>query len=344
MTLMEQEIMEQPEALKLTAKLNAEVYKEIAKAVRKNKVRSIVLASRGSSSHAGIYFKYLCETYAGIPVSFAAPSALTLYNGRLKYENTLVIGVSQSGAAADAITIMKRAKATGAVVAAVTNNPESDMAKAAAYNIFLGCGEEKSVAATKTFTAQMYNLALLAAAIAGDSALKAELRKVPGLVAKALKLKKQLNKAALRYHDASDAYVLARGTNYAAAREAALKLMETTYLRAKGFAASNFHHGPFAVMSNDTRALLFCPSGESYPSMKEMLLKLKATGCDITVFSDNEELKAEANAFVKMPEANDCVSPVIYAVAAQLFALSLAEARGLNPDAPRGLQKITITK
>lgn len=343
MTLMEKEIYEQPAALKATAAANAGVYREIAKAVKQNKVRSIVMASRGSSNHACIYFKYLCETYAGIPVSYAAPSALTLYGGRLNYRNTLVIGVSQSGAAADALAVMERAKATGGVVAAVTNNADSKMAKCADYHISLGCGEEKSVAATKTFTAQLYNLALLAAALAKDAGLKDALKKAPALVAKTLKLKKALGKAALRYKDAADGYVLARGMNYCAAREAALKLMETTYLREKAFAASNFHHGPFAVMSAETRALLFCPTGESLISMKEMLVKLKDTGCDITIFSDDAELAKEADAFVLMPSAPDSVSPIMYAAAAQLFALSLAEARGLNPDEPRGLKKITVT-
>ena len=343
MTLMEKEIFEQPAALRLTAAENAAVFKEIAKAAKKAKVRSVVLASRGSSNHACIYFKYLCEVYAGLPVSFAAPSALSLYGGKLNYKNTLVIGVSQSGAAVDALMIMRRAKETGGVVAAVTNNLDSEMAKCADFNIYLGCGKEESVAATKTFTAQMYDLGLLAAALSKDASLKSALKTVPALISKTLKLKEKLAKAAVRYKDAADGYVLARGMNYCAAREAALKLMETTYLRARAFAASNFHHGPFAVMCQDTRALLFCPTGESFDSMKEMLIKLQDTGCDITVFSDDIALKEKAHAFVQMPEAPDCVSPIIYAAAAQLFALSLAESRGLKPDAPRGLKKITVT-
>ncbi len=343
MTLMEQEIFQQPDALKTAALLNAPAIRELKTAAGKAKIRSVVMAARGSSNHACIYFKYLCEVYAGLPVSFAAPSALTLYGGKLSYKNTLVIGVSQSGAAKDALTVMRRAKETGGLVAAVTNNKDSEMAGCADFHLFLGCGAEQSVAATKTFTAQMYVLALLAAALSKDNGLRTALKTVPAIVKKTLKLKGQLKKAALRYLDAPDGYILARGTNYAAAREAALKLMETTYFRARAFAASNFHHGPFAVMSPATRALLFCPAGESFASMKEMLAKLKDTGCDITVFSDDEALCAEADSFVLTPSAPDSVSPFIYVAAAQLFALSLAEAKGLNPDAPRGLKKITVT-
>ena len=167
MTNMELEIMSQPAAVRHAAEVNAGVIAGFAEAIKARGVKQIVVAARGSSDNACNYFKYLCEIYAGIPVSSAAPSVITLYDGALDLSQTAVIGVSQSGAAADVIAVVERARSQGGITAAITNNKDSALAKAAEYSVFMDVGEEKSVAATKTFTAQMYMLAKIADALSG---------------------------------------------------------------------------------------------------------------------------------------------------------------------------------
>lgn len=343
-TIMIREIAEQPEGLKKCADYNKNVIAEIAKKVKDNNIRHIHLAARGSSDNACNYFKYLSEIYTGIPASFAAPSVVTLYNGKLDLNGTLVIGVSQSGKAADVLAILERAKATGAVTVSITNSPDSPMATAADYHIFLNVGEEKSVAATKTFTAQMYALALLAAAIGEDKKLSAALESVPAKISEVIALQDKIAAAAKRYTDAVDCYVLSRGISYAAAQETALKIQETTYVKARAYAISDFHHGPFAVVDEKSRLVIIAPNDQSAKDSIEMIEKAKATGADITVFTDSEKIAALADAPILLPSIDESVTPFVYVTCAQIFACNLSLFRGLTPDSPRGLKKVTITK
>lgn len=344
MTMMEAEIGQQPEALKKCYETNIGLIKEIAKVARERRINHIMMAARGSSDNASNYFKYLCEIYVGIPVSFAAPSVLTLYEGKLNLYGTMVVGVSQSGKAADVIAILDCAKRQGGVTVAVTNNTSSPMASAADYHIYLNVGEEKSVAATKTYTAQMYVLGQLAAEIADSDELRKALADVPALIKKVIDLKDSIGESSKRYQSATDCYVLARGINYAAAQETGLKIQETTYIKARAYAISDFHHGPFAVVDENTKVLILAPADRTAADSLEMIEKVKATGADVTVFTDNKALADKADSTVLLPACPECVNPFVYVACAQLFACNLSVTRGINPDAPRGLKKVTITK
>lgn len=342
MTLMEQEILSQPKAVKHAGEANANMIAAFAAAVKKHGVKQVIVAARGSSDNACNYFKYLCEVYAGLPVSTAAPSVLTLYDGAIDMRDTAVIGVSQSGAAADVIAVIERARTQGAVTAAVTNNSGSGLAKAAEYSVFMDVGEEKSVAATKTFTAQMYLLARIADALSGG--------KVPGLdtvsdlIAETIQaVSEPVKSAALRLKDTHDCYVLARGFLYAAAQESALKIQETTYTHARAYAISDFYHGPFAVIDKGTHVLVLAAAGKTQKDNLDMLGRLAAAGADVTLLSSDPAVTGGA-VRVEIPAAAEAVAPFAFVTAAQLLALHLSLARGLTPDAPRGLKKVTITK
>jgi glucosamine--fructose-6-phosphate aminotransferase (isomerizing) len=337
------EICEQPAVLERLYALNEKTFRAIAAEVKKRGVTQITMAARGSSDNACNYFKYLEEIYCGLPVSFAAPSVISLYNGKLKFVNSLVIGVSQSGKAADALEVLARAKANGAVTVSITNNTDSPMAAAADYHIDLGAGPELSVAATKTFSAQMYALALLAAELSGDAELKKTLAGVPAAVQKTVNNAESIALAARALKDNTDCFVLSRGLTYAVAQETALKIQETTYIKARCYAASDFHHGPFAMVDDKTTVILLMPSDVSDKDMTEMEVKLRNAGARLIIFSD-KPVTAPCAAVVTVAKAEDAALPFCYAVSAQLFANALSIARNLNPDAPRGLNKVTITK
>ena len=231
MTLMWKEIMEQPEVLKNCQKVNAEVIAKAAAEIKSRKISSVVIAARGTSDHAAIYGKYVFETLLGIPVVLAAPSVVTVYGGKLKLQESLVIGISQSGKAGDAAEILKAGNACGAVTVAVTNYNDSPLAALAGYHLFCAAGDEKSVAATKTFSAQMYLLAMLATELSGDAALKEKFERVPQNLTGVFAIADTVKDIVKRYRFMKECFVLARGFNYPIAMESALKIQETSYIR-----------------------------------------------------------------------------------------------------------------
>jgi len=338
MTIMEKEIFEQASRLEDTYKQNIATILTIGKMVRQQKIDSIVFAGRGSSDNSGIYFKYVCEVFSGIPVSFAAPSVITIYDGELNLRNKLVIGVSQSGEAEDVLSIIQLANKQNALSVAITNYESSPMASAAKYHLFLNVGEEKSVAATKTFTAQMYVLALLVYAISENTFLLDELLLVPDLIRQTTKAKTVINEKTDAFVKLKDCFVLGRGFNYAIADEFALKLQETTYIKAMAFATSDFYHGPFALVNGDTYVLMLVSSDKTKADNVKMIKKLGALGAKVCAFTDDPQLPADE--IVLLPRSSSFVAPFVYIVAAQLFACCLSVKKQIDPDNPRGLNKV----
>ncbi len=344
-TLMEKEIYEQPEVLARIEKTNESTYSSLCEKLKAAKPAFTYFAARGTSDHASIYGSYLMGIYNGIPSGLAIPSAITVYNGTLCLKNSLLIGVSQSGKAEDARCVMERGQECGATVVAITNNPDSPMAKQADFHLYCNAGEEKSVAATKTFTSQMYNLALLSAKWAEDNELLTKLREVPGAVSELLEnVAPKIDDIIDRYRFLQEGFVLGRGLNYPIALEACLKLQETNYVKMKGYAMSDFYHGPFAQLDCGTSVILYAAEGPCFENAKDMLARLDAVGTDTLVVSDNDEILKGRKLAVKLPALScDAASPFLFAAFAQLFACKLTAVKGLNPDAPRNLKKVTVT-
>lgn len=345
MTQMWEEIFEQPVVLKKCLEFNTQIIKEIVTALKEQDINSVVIAARGTSDHAGIYGKYIIECATGIPVAMAAPSVQTMYHKHLKLKNTLVIGISQSGAAADVLEVIREANLQGAVTVSITNFTDSPLALESKFHLFTNAGLEKSVAATKTFIAQIYLLAQLVAAWSDDENLKKELSLVPENLSRTLKTAELITEKVQRYRYMEDCFVLARGINYAIALESALKIQETSYVRAKAYAISDFHHGPFAMIENGTPVLVYAPEGPSLPDTLEMIHKLKNIGAELVIISNKQEILDLGDCAFRIPEtSNDMISPFYNVTIAQMFACQLSLSRGLNPDSPRGLNKVTITK
>jgi glucosamine--fructose-6-phosphate aminotransferase (isomerizing) len=342
---MEKEIFEQSGALKQCLSYNENSLNNLAKLVQKGGYKGIVVAARGSSDNAGNYFKYVAESLIGLPVSFAAPSVNTIYGSKLNYDGYIVIGISQSGAAEDVMAVLQNAKDSGALTISVTNNLQSKMCAMTDFHLYCNCGEEKSVAATKTFLAQMYLLGQLAARIAQKERLISDLSNLSEGIEKVLALNGEIKQLSAKYADTQAFIVLARGLSYAIAQEASLKLQETCYINARPYAISDFAHGPFALVDGNTRVILIAPSGSAYFDTLNMKNKLLEAGAQILIITDDKQAAKGCAEKIMLPQIeNEYLAPFYIAVAAQLFACNLSLNRGLNPDAPRGLKKVTITK
>jgi len=345
MTQMWKEILEQPVALERCAEKNLLLIKEIVKHLKERGINQVVIAARGTSDHVAVYGKYVIELLLGIPVSLSASSIFTIYNGKLDFRSSLVIGVSQSGKAADVLEVLRCAKSNGGMTVGITNNAESEIAQESEF--FLNCeaGLEKSVAATKTFTTQMFLLASLAAEWSGNSEVIEELIQLPGKISQVFEVSSVIESKVERYCFMKECFVLARGINYAVSLEAALKIQETTYVRAKAFATSDFQHGPIAMIEHDIPVIIFAPDGPSLKDVASMIERLRSEQIEIIVISNRKDILDLGTTAFSIPEtSNDIISPFFNAIIAQMFACKLALAKGMNPDSPRGLKKVTITK
>ncbi len=344
-TLMRKEILSQSTVLKNTYQTNLELAQKIASVVKERGIKHIMVAARGSSNNSLVYFKYLCEIYAAIPVTFINPSVITLYSSKLNMKDALVMGVSQSGKALDVLLVMQEAERQGALTLAVTNNLNSPMALNFQYHFYLDVGEELSVAATKTFTAQMLIMKMLAVALTEEEELvPSRMLKLPLLFERVFALEEKIEKLADALLNTQQMIVLSRGIALAAGQEIALKLQETCYLNARPYAISDFYHGPFALISQESNVLVFALKGKAFDDAVKMLEKLEASGCAITLFTQSEELAAKYKNSLLLPDADETLSPFVAVAAGQLLSLHLSLKRGLNPDAPRGLNKVTVTK
>jgi glucosamine--fructose-6-phosphate aminotransferase (isomerizing) len=345
MSKMLSEIGEQPAALTRCLAKSAPLLAEIVSAIKTRQIESICIAARGTSDHAAVYGKYCFELLLGIPVSLAASSVYTLYHQTLKLPHTLVIGISQSGKAADVLEVIKAANRQGALTISITNAPDSPLATEAQFHLACEAGLEQSVAATKTFTTELFLLANLAAKWSGELAIKDQLALIPQGITAALAAEPLIEAKVERYRFMEECFVLARGVNYAVALEAALKIQETNYVRAKAFATSDFQHGPIAMIDPGIPVLIFAPEGPSFSDVSEMAYRLHQDQVELIIVSNNQALMELTPSAISIPATdNDLISPFYNATVAQLFACKLATVKGLDPDHPRLLHKVTVTK
>ena len=348
MSRMLQEIREQPETLRRTLERGLRGIRELERQVGKDRPRLVVIAARGTSDNAAQFGRYLIEITTGIPVSLAAPSIVTLYKKGLDFRGTLVVGISQSGESTDTNAVLSNARKRGAITVGVTNDPRSTMARTAEYALLVHAGEERSVAATKTYTGQLLALYLLAGAL-GGSVREDDLRRIPGCVEAILQQEARIAEAVERYRFMSGTVTVGRGLNYANALEFGLKLMETCYVLAERFSAADLMHGPIAIVDSAFPVFVFAPPGPTWPSISRVLKRLAELKADTLVITDGGNAKALKSArTLEIPappraEIGDLYTPIPYIIPAQLFAAHLARIKGLDPDRPRTLSKITRT-
>jgi glucosamine--fructose-6-phosphate aminotransferase (isomerizing) len=354
------EIHEQPAAIQRALTATLPVIREVASEVRRREIDLIVLVARGTSDHAALYAQYVFQYLNGIPVALGTPSIVTLYGARLHLQHALVIGISQSGAAPDVSEVLQSAREGGALTLCITNVEASLLATVADYVLYCNAGQEVSVAATKTYTTTCAILAQLSAHLPGGEALAPSLECVPDLVTAALHSEAQISAVVARYVHARDCVVLGRAFNYSTARETALKLAETCYLVATPFSTADFRHGPAALIEYGRPVILYAPAGRTLTDTYEVLQLLNERQADTIVIAEDTRLLELATTplQVHLPAPTDLISghgasapvtvaellaPLPYIVYGQFLALYLSLNKGLNPDQPRGLSKVTRT-
>jgi glutamine---fructose-6-phosphate transaminase (isomerizing) len=339
-TLLEQEIYSQPEII--ARLLDAELGRTRAIAAQLPPCDYVLIAARGSSDHAATYAKYAWGGLAGLPVALATPALHTLYQQPPRMRGALVVGISQSGQSPDIVAVLEEGRRQGRPTLAITNDERSPLAAVADHVVGLRAGAERSVAATKTYTAQLAVVAMLAAAWSGDAAHLAALEQLPAALAATLEANASLGGQAARYAALRECVVVGRGYNYATALELALKLKELTYTQALGYSAADFRHGPIAAVAAGLPAILVMPQGATFADMHQLADDLRAQGADLFVIGD-AELPFPATLLPHARGLPEWLSPIVAIVPGQLLALHLAVAKGFEPDRPRGLQKVTRT-
>ncbi|MBN1963034.1 MAG: SIS domain-containing protein [Anaerolineae bacterium] len=343
-TLLEQEIHQQPSTLTRLITSENDSVARIASAIRERAPRFALIAARGSSDNAAIYGKYVLGAFAGLPVALAAPS-ITTYYGRLPdVHDALVIGISQSGQGEDVVEVVRQARAGGAVTLGVTNFLDSPLAQAAEHVVALHAGQERSLAATKTFTAQLAVMALLAAYLADDPARHDDLAQLPDWVAHALALSAGVPARAERYRYMALCVTVGRGFNYATAFELALKLKELTYIGATPYSSADFRHGPIAQVEAGFPVLAVAPQGVVSDDMLDLLRDLQERRAELIVISNDERALDLARTPLVIPAVPEWLSPIVGIVPGQLLAFGLSQAKGYDVDRPRTLHKVTSTR
>ena len=299
--------------------------------------RFVLIAARGTSDHAALYAKYLAEVRLGLPAGLVSPSAITVYGAAPDMTDVLFVAVSQSGRSPDLIDSLAAARERGATSLAVTNDPGSPLAEGAEIAVTARAGLERAVAATKTYTAELLALALL---FAGDST-PADAARVPEAAARTLAGadEARLLDAARRLAGTDRIVVTARGYSYPTAREAALKLIECSYVSAQAFSGADLLHGPMAMIDRSVPVIAITSPGRGGAAMAPVLERLAERGASV--------LGVGAGAGAQLPLAADGVAehllPILEILPLQRLAWRLALDRGIDPDRPRGLSKVTET-
>ncbi|MFC4106951.1 SIS domain-containing protein [Micromonospora zhanjiangensis] len=340
------DIAEQPAGFaRLLEPAQADPIARVAAAIAERRPRHVVFTARGTSDHAALYAAYLTEIRLGLPAGLASPSTITLFGARPDLSDALVVGVSQSGGSPDLAEVLRVARSAGALTLAVTNAPDSPLVEVAELAVDVAAGHERAVAATKTYTAELLALLMLVEGIrAGDGALpaaeRAALDALPELAAATL-ADRTPEELAPRYRFAAQLVTTGRGYAYPTAREAALKLMETSYLPALAFSGADLLHGPLAMTDPDVPVLAVVGSGPGGRAMGEVLPRLAERGADLVAVGSAAVPGAATR--LAVPEVDERYAPLLDILPLQRLALALALARGEDPDAPRGLKKVTAT-
>ena len=338
--VLESEIASQPETV--ARFLDRQLAPARALAAGARPYSYVVLAARGSSDHAGMFAQYLWGYLDRLPVALAVPSLHTLYRTPLRLDDALVVGISQSGQSPDVVSVVEEGRRQGRPTVAVTNDPASPLARAADHVIELGTSE-RSIAATKTYTCQLAALALLGALWSRDERRLDELLRIPEAMQATLDAAGgPADDAAALLREAPTLLAIARGLNLATAHEAALKLRELLRLPTQPFSAADFRHGSIALLTDGLPALLVMPSGAAYDDMAALARELGGGGAHLVTISDQPGAGEAARVRLPMATVPEWLSPLVAVLPVQRLALSLAVARGLDADRPRGLAEKVV--
>lgn len=338
-TIMSSEIAETPSVFsKILGNMAA--FDSVKNILVTEKIQSVLILARGTSDNAAHYLKYLIETQIGLPVGLTSPSSVTVYKSELKYSHTLVIALSQSGQSPDLVHFATAARASNAYLIAITNDAASPLATIAHHHFPLLAGPELAVAATKSYNAQLLISYLLVASWTGKSVNNAQ------IISEALRIAatENLVSAAVEATDRDhEIVILGRGFAYPNAREAALKIQETSKVSVQGLSTADYLHGPISALTQDTQVFIVAPQHMPAESILEATTKIRATSHRIFWIGNGGTPSGDDVVMAGSNCDDEITSTLVDAMVLQRFALEFAVASGFDPDAPEGLSKVTLT-
>jgi glutamine---fructose-6-phosphate transaminase (isomerizing) len=338
--IMQSEIAEIPAVF--TKLISAEnQFSALSDLLKSNEIHSVLVLARGTSDNAAHFLKYLIETQLGLPVGLTSPSSVTIYHAKLSFENTLVVAISQSGQSTDLVEYATAAKAAGAKLVSMTNDEASPLAKLADHHLPLMAGAEFAVAATKSYAAQLLASLMLVSAWSGKLT---NYKSVINAATELLADNSALANAVAKCDRAKEIVVLGRGFSYPNAREAALKIQETSKISVQGLSIADYMHGPISALTNQTQVFIFTPHGIPLESLKSDLEKIRAKSPSIFWFGSGELALANETVIPGAKCENEIYASVVDAIILQSFSLEFARKNGLDPDSPEGLSKVTFTR
>jgi glucosamine--fructose-6-phosphate aminotransferase (isomerizing) len=341
------EIYEQPEAIRRMLDSESERVAWISQQLSSEAYSYILVAARGTSDNAARYGKYIFGTINRLSVALAAPSLFTRYHSPPNLKRALVIGISQSGQSPDIVSVVEEGRRQGAPTIAITNELESPLSQAAEYKIGLGVGKERSVAATKTYTAQLAALAMLALSLKGTPNPLEPLEAVPDVLEAALGSEPQAEAAAGCLAESDHTVFIGRGFNYSTAWEISLKCKELANIQAEPYSSADFLHGPIAVVDTGFPVCLVSMGDTFREELSALGKSLHERGAQLITIGDTviEGHIPDHDFFIPVPSGlPEWLSPIAAILPGQLLAYHLAKKRGFDPDQPRTLRKVTLTR
>lgn len=341
--ILEREIFEQPEVVRQLIIEEQDNVMRLANVLR-GSFQYVIIAARGTSDNAARYAQYLLGAHNQLPVGLATPSLFTLYGKPPNLDGALVIGISQSGRSPDIVAVVKEAKKQGRPTLAITNEANSLLAQSADHFLALHAEFEKAVAATKTYTASLTSLALLSASFAELPEYFKQLEQLPGFMEKTLSMTEEILPRVERYRYIEHCAVIGRGFNYSTAFEISLKVKELTRVVAEPYSSADFLHGPISMIHDGFPVLVIAPKGSVFEDMRSIIVRLSQLNSELLLISDEPSLMEYAHLPMPLPSGlPEWLTPMVAVLPGQLFSLALARARGLDPDNPIGLTKVTET-
>lgn len=340
---MRNEIGEQPAALRATLDALLPRIADITELGRQT--RQVLFIARGTSDNAAVYGQYLVQVAAGRLAALATPSVATTYRAQVDLSGVLAVALSQSGRTEEIVETLGWAAGCGARTLAITNGADSALTEAAELSLVTRAGEERAVPATKTYTTQLAALAVLALGLAGPGALDAgALRAVPDEIARLIAADGPYAEIVEELAGVSGAVVSGRGMAFSTALELALKLKEACYVHAMGLSYADLLHGPIAVVDAQTPALVVAAeSGPTLPGTVALARRVAEAGARAYGIGGGPELAAACHLALPGPDLPEWLAPIGSIVPGQLLTEALARRRGIDPDVPRGLGKVTQT-
>ncbi|MDJ0820245.1 MAG: SIS domain-containing protein [Paracoccaceae bacterium] len=337
-THMRHEIREIPDAVETLLTKGADDMRAAAAALAAHDPAFLISVARGSSDHAATYFKYACELCVGVPVASVGPSVASIYERPLKLRGSTCLAISQSGRSPDIVRMAEMAADQGALTFAMTNHPNSDLAQVCAHVLDLHAGPERSVAATKTFVTSVVAAVWLLAEWGGDDALRAALKGLPEVLAQAAEA--DWSALGAQLVSKQSLYCLGRGPAYAISNEAALKFKETCRLHAESYSSAEVLHGPVSIVEEGFPVIGLAASDRAEAALVEVVDNLADKGAEVFVTSDKAK---SATCLPVARTAHPLTDPISLIVSFYAMVEQVAVARGIDPDAPRHLRKVTET-